>query len=232
MSTADARFWNQAPLAEHAFPTKYGPKFRCRSRRPTAAGPCLGARLPALPPPSTAAKPTPAMPWDLVPRPVPQRPVLGPGPGTWPEVRCPGTRSRDMARLGSAGLVELRVDRARRPLRDAGHALELLLARREETLRRSEVLEQRAPPGRAHTLERVEDRLLRLRVAPLSVEAEREAVRLVADPLQELEPRRVPVEDDRLRAIRDEHFLLPLRERDHGHARQVERLHRRQHGRQ
>jgi len=23
---------------------------------------------------------------DLVPRPVPQRPVLGPGPGTWPEV--------------------------------------------------------------------------------------------------------------------------------------------------
>jgi len=26
------------------------------------------------------------MPWDLVPRPVPQRPVLGPGPGTWPEV--------------------------------------------------------------------------------------------------------------------------------------------------
>jgi hypothetical protein len=32
MSTAEARFWNHAPLAEHTFPTKYGPKFLCRRR--------------------------------------------------------------------------------------------------------------------------------------------------------------------------------------------------------
>ena len=58
------------------------------------------------------------------------------------------------------------------------------------------------------------------------MEADGEAVRLVADPLQELEPRVVPREDDGPRPPRHEHLLLPLRERDHGHARQVERLHR------
>ncbi len=56
------------------------------------------------------------------------------------------------------------------------------------------MLEERAAPGRADTLQRVEDRLARLRVAALAVEAEREAMRLVADPLEELKSRRVPVE--------------------------------------
>ena len=56
---------------------------------------------------------------------------------------------------------------------------------------------------------------------------DREAVRLVADPLQELQPGVVPVEQDRLRAARDEHLLLALRERDHRHPRQAGgRLHR------
>ena len=64
------------------------------------------------------------------------------------------------------------------------------------------------------------------------MEAEREPVRLVADPLQELEPRRVPVEHDRLGAIRDEDLFGTLRERDHGHTRQVEGLHRGQHRRE
>ena len=57
-------------------------------------------------------------------------------------------------------------------------------------------------------------------------------MRLVADPLQELEPGRVPVEHDRLRTVGHEDLLLALRERDHRDARQVERLHRRQHRRQ
>ena len=50
-------------------------------------------------------------------------------------------------------------------------------------------MEQRAAPRRADALQRVEDRLPRPRAAALAVEPEREAVRLVADPLQELEAR-------------------------------------------
>src|SRR3954452_14591272 len=41
MSSDAARFWNQVPLAESAFPAKYGPKFRCRTRAKTAAGPVV-----------------------------------------------------------------------------------------------------------------------------------------------------------------------------------------------
>ena len=48
------------------------------------------------------------------------------------------------------------------------------------------MLQQRAPADRADALERVEDRLARPRRPPLAVEAEREAVRLVPDPLQQL----------------------------------------------
>jgi hypothetical protein len=64
------------------------------------------------------------------------------------------------------------------------------------------------------------------------VEVEREAVRFVADPLQQLERGRVAVEDNRLRIARQEDLLLALRERDHRHTGKVERLHRRQHGRE
>src|SRR5690242_11981900 len=39
MSSAAARFWNQVPLAESAFPTKYGPNERRRISANAAAGP-------------------------------------------------------------------------------------------------------------------------------------------------------------------------------------------------
>ena len=106
--------------------------------------------------------------------------------------------------------MELGVDRAGGLLWHPGDSLELLLGRREEALGRAEVLKERASPGRAHALERVEDRLLRLRVAPLPVEAEREAVRLVTDPLEQLEPGRMPVEDDRLGTVGNEDLPADL----------------------
>ena len=55
-------------------------------------------------------------------------------------------------------------------------------------------------------------------------------MRLVADLLQELQRRARPLERDRLREPRDEDLLLALRERDHGHAREIELLHRRARG--
>jgi hypothetical protein len=64
------------------------------------------------------------------------------------------------------------------------------------------------------------------------MEAEREAVRLVADPLQQLQPWRMAVELDRVRPVGDEHLLVPLGQRDHGDARQVECLQSRHHGRE
>jgi hypothetical protein len=51
------------------------------------------------------------------------------------------------------------------------------------------VAQERAPPRRADALQIVEDRAARACFAPLAMEAEREPVRLVADALQELQPR-------------------------------------------
>src|SRR3954451_2033793 len=124
-----------------------------------------------------------------------------------------------------ARLVQLRIDVARGPRWDARDPLELLLSRVEYRLRGAEVPQQRAPPRRADAVEAVEDRLARLRVAPAAMEAEREAVRLVADPLEQLQPRGGPVEPDRVCAAGQVHLFLPLRERDHGDARKVECLH-------
>src|SRR5439155_14770349 len=90
---------------------------------------------------------------------------------------------------GSAGPVELGVDRARGLRRKTRDALELLLRGRDEALGGAEVLQQRAPTRRADARQLVEDRAERLRVAPLPVAAGGEPVRLVADPLQELQAR-------------------------------------------
>ena len=136
------------------------------------------------------------------------------------------------SRPTAAGPVQLRVDRPGGLRRQPGNALELLLARAEHALGRAEVLQQRAPPHRADALERVEERLARPRRAALAVEVEREAVRLVPDPLQQLQARAVRVEQDRVGAAGHEDLLDPLGERDHRHARQVVRLHRRQRGRE
>ena len=86
--------------------------------------------------------------------------------------------------------------------------------------------QQRAPPGRADAVELVEHRLARGGVAALAVEGDREPVRLVAQPLQQLQPGRVVGQQHRGRPAGQEHLLDPLRERDHRDARQVVGLHR------
>jgi hypothetical protein len=91
--------------------------------------------------------------------------------------------------LGAAGFVQLRVDRTSRLRRHARDAFELLLGRRQEALSGAEVLEQRPPACRSDTLQLVEDRSEGARVSALPVEADRETMSLVADPLQLLEPR-------------------------------------------
>src|SRR5262249_42408554 len=98
--------------------------------------------------------------------------------------------------LSTAGLVQLVVDAPRRLRRHARYALELLRRRFEHLLDRPEVVEQRAPTRRADALQVVEDGCEAARLATLSVKVERETVRLVADPLQELQPRVVPREHD------------------------------------
>src|SRR5206468_3357500 len=168
----------------------------------------------------------------------------GPGPGQTPGLEVPqaprgsrrtlvtGLRVRTACprALGSPGLVKLRVDRARRLRGHARDALELLLRRREHLLDRAEVLQERPPPRRADALELVEERAEASRLAALAVEADGEAVRLVAQPLQELQPRRVAREHDRVGPAGHVDLLDPLGERDHRDAGQVVRLHGRQGG--
>ena len=128
--------------------------------------------------------------------------------------------------LGRAGLVELRVEVARGLLREAGNALELLLRGLEEALDGAEVPDDRAPPHRPDAGKPLEDRLHRARAPLAPVVAERDAVRLVADALEELERGARAVEHDRRREPGHEDLLLALRERDDRDARQVELLHR------
>ena len=94
-----------------------------------------------------------------------------------------------MARLRAAGAVELRVDVASGLRGYAGHSLELLGRRLEHTLGRAEVTEERPAARGPDAFELVEHRRPRRGVAPLPVEGDREAVRLVADALQELQAR-------------------------------------------
>ena len=80
----------------------------------------------------------------------------------------PGSRlSCTRSRLRTARLVELRVEVARRLLRQPGDALELLLRRLEESLDRAEVADDRAASHRPDAGQRLEDRLHRSCVARL-----------------------------------------------------------------
>ena len=126
-------------------------------------------------------------------------------------------------RQAPPGLVQLRVDRARRPRREARHALELLLRRGQERLGRAEVPQDRPPSRGPDPLEVVEDRLEGAGVSAPAMEAEGEAVGLVPSTLEKLQTRVVPLEAHRGRASGDEHLLLALRERDDRHPRKVVR---------
>src|SRR4029450_11572711 len=125
-----------------------------------------------------------------------------------------------------SGFVELRVDRARGLRRHTGHPLELLLRRFEEAFRRAEVPDKRTPPRRPYARQRVEDRLLRLRIPPLPVETEGEPMRFVPNTLEKLQTKRVALEANWVGPVRNEDFLLSLRQRDPCDSREVVGLHR------
>src|SRR3954449_3695339 len=107
----------------------------------------------------------------------------------------------------SSGLVEVGVELARDLLREAGDALELLARGAEYRLGGAEVLEQRALARRADPGQLVHDRLGHRPVAADAVVGDREAVRLVADALEQLERGRLVREHDRLRAAGREDLL-------------------------
>ena len=120
----------------------------------------------------------------------------------------------------ASGAVELAEYRPRRLCRQSRDGLQLLLRGGEKAVGRAEVVQDRTPAGRPDALQRVEDRPERARIPLLPVERDREAMRLVADALEQLQPGIVAVEQDRLRTAGHEHLLLALRERDDGDARQ------------
>jgi hypothetical protein len=82
--------------------------------------------------------------------------------------------------------VQLGVDRTGGLGRHPRDALELFLRSGEETLGRAKVLEQSPAACRPDPGQRVEDRLPRLRVTPLAVEAERESMGFVPNTLEQL----------------------------------------------
>ena len=111
--------------------------------------------------------------------------------------------------------------------RQAGHCLELLAGGGEETLRRPEVLEQRPLARGPDPGQLVEDRALEhAAVAAAAVVVDREAVRLVADLLQQARGLRVGGEVERLGAAGDVDLLQPLGEADDGGAALGERRQR------
>src|SRR3954454_20223052 len=119
----------------------------------------------------------------------------------------------------SVGPVELLVYLAAYFARQAGHRLELLAGAGEEPRRRPEVLQQRPLAGRADSGQRIEDRAFQhAAVAAAAMVLDREAVGLVAHPLQQ--PRRLGVggEVEWIGAAGDVDLLQPLGETDDGDA--------------
>src|SRR6476469_4297927 len=120
--------------------------------------------------------------------------------------------------IASAGPVELLVDFAGELAGQAGNRLELVAAGGEEALGGSEVLEQGALADRADSLQLVEHRAGHRPIAAAAVVLDREAVRLVADPLEELRGLRVGGKVEGGRPPRHVDLLQPLGQPDHGDA--------------
>ena len=138
-----------------------------------------------------------------------------------------GVITRKMSCSGAARLVQLRVDRARRLLPGCParpRAPPGVAARNRSAEPKCWSSARRRAGPTPCSVSKIDSRALR--VAALAVEAEREAVRLVADPLQQLEPGRVRSSTIGSGRPGHEDLLLALGERDHRDARQVVRLHR------
>src|SRR6266700_3288739 len=111
--------------------------------------------------------------------------------------------------LVSQGLFET----FRQALGDA-QSDDVLDRRFADGLHRAEVSQQRTLPRRPDAFHRIERRGQGLARAHLAVVRDREAVRFVSDSLDEKHSRRVPLLDDRLRAVRREYLLALLGQRE------------------
>src|SRR5690242_5397402 len=87
--------------------------------------------------------------------------------------------------------VQLRVDPLRQRTGDSGHSRKVFDARRLHPLESAEVREQRLPPLRADAADLLQRRRVARLGAPRAMPLDREAMRLVADLLQKMQPRMV-----------------------------------------
>src|SRR4051812_37113277 len=150
--------------------------------------------------------------------------VTGSARPSTPSIPCACSSTRS-AMDSSVGPVELLVYLAAYFARQTGHCLELLAGGGEEPLRRPEVLQQRPLAGRTDAWELVEDRPPeQAAVAAAAMVLDREAVRLVADPLQQARGLGVGGEVERRGAAGHVDLLQPLGEADDGDAALAERL--------
>src|SRR5712692_3485739 len=98
----------------------------------------------------------------------------------------------------SRALVEEVVDLARGFRADPGHLGEIGQRRALDRLERPEMVEQRSLAGRADAGDFLQPRLADIASAPDAVRTDREAMRLVAQPLDEIEHRIAWLELERL----------------------------------
>src|SRR5215211_3928856 len=104
---------------------------------------------------------------------------------------------------------------------EARHGLQLLQRGAQESLRGAEVLQDLLFARRSHAGQLVEDGGGHGPSTHLAVVGVGEAVGLVADALQQVQLRRVPLQPHRLRAARLEDLLVALGERAQGYVRQL-----------
>src|ERR1700754_3567749 len=95
-----------------------------------------------------------------------------------------------------------------------GHRFQLLATGAEKAVWGPEVAQQGSLPGRSDTADTVENRRGHRLIAATAVEGDREAVRLVADPLQQPQGVRSLLQQDRVAPPGYEHLLDPFGEAD------------------
>src|SRR5262249_42409566 len=127
-------------------------------------------------------------------------------------------------------LVEEVVDLARGLGADPGHLGEIGQRRALDRLERPEMVEQRALAGPADAGDFLQPRLADIAPAPDAVRADREAMRLVAQPLDEIEHRIARLELERLPPGLEEglHPSVPVRAFGDRNQRHVDDAERRQ----
>src|SRR3984957_8957035 len=170
--------------------------------RSTMVGSKLGGRL------STTYQPRSSSALAAVDRPAPDSPVM-----ITTSVLSSAVRMLFSYVIGAQG----RCDRSGELGADAGHGPDLLHARGAQLSHRAEVLEQRGAPGRAEPRHVVE-RAGRGRLAPLlPVVGDGEPVRLVPDPLQQVQALAAARQDDRVFLARQPHLFQALGQAAYGH---------------